>query len=136
MAKILLADALETGANIFAASFDIDGLKQINQQFGHPEGNFVIQVVAGALKSSTDESIILARTGGDEFCVLAAGYEQADVNSYLEHIQKYLNNYNRLRRKPYTISVSFGSVLSPVSNAEELDTLIRNADLALAHKAK
>lgn len=134
MANILLADALETGAKIFAASFDIDGLKQINQEFGHPEGNFVIQVVAGALQSSADDSIILARTGGDEFCVLAAGYEQNDVHSYLEHIQKYLDSYNRLRRKPYTISVSFGSVLSFVTNADELDTLIRNADLELARK--
>lgn len=134
MSNILLADALENGVKIFAASFDIDGLKQINQDFGHPEGNFAIQVVAGALKSSADDSIIIARTGGDEFCVLAAGYEQADVNTYMEHIQKYLDNYNRLRRKPYTISVSFGSALSPVSNAEELDTLIRNADLALSRK--
>lgn len=134
MSNILLSDALENGVKIFAASFDIDGLKQINQDFGHPEGNFAIQVVAGALKSSADDSIIIARTGGDEFCVLAAGYEQADVNTYMEHIQKYLDNYNRLRRKPYTISVSFGSALSPVSNAEELDTLIRNADLALSRK--
>lgn len=136
MADILLADALETGANIFAASFDIDGLKHINNNFGHPEGNFVIQVVAGALKSSADESIIIARTGGDEFFVLAAGFEQNDANAYLEHIQKYLNNYNRLHRKPYDISVSFGSMLSTVSNADELDTLIRSADQALTQKSK
>lgn len=136
MANILLSDALETGAKILAASFDIDGLKQINQDFGHPEGNFAIQVVAGALKSSADDSIIIARTGGDEFCVLAAGYEQSDVNSYIEHIQKYLDNYNRLHRKSYTISVSFGYALSPVTNEEELDTLIRNADLELARKIR
>lgn len=136
MANILLADALETGANVFCASFDIDGLKQINHDYGHPEGNFAIQVVAGALKSSADDSIIIARTGGDEFCVLAAGYEQTDADSYMSHIKKYLDNYNRLHRKPYNISVSFGSVLSPVSNAEELDILIRNADQALARNTK
>lgn len=136
MADILLADALETGAKIFAASFDIKGLKHINTDFGHPEGNFAIQVVAGALKSTADDSVIIARTGGDEFCVLAAGFEQNDANMYLEHIQKYLNNYNRLHKKPYEISVSFGSVLSPVSNAQELDTLIRSADQALAQKTQ
>lgn len=134
MSNILLSDALETGAKIFAASFDINHLKQINTDYGHPEGNFVIQVVAGALKSFADDSIIIARTGGDEFCVLAAGFEQNDANSYLEHIQKYLQNYNRLHQKPYDISVSFGSSLSSVSTAEELDILIRNADQALSQK--
>ncbi len=134
MANILLADALETGANIFAASFDIDGLKRINMEHGHPEGNFVIQVVAGALNSASDEDIIISRTGGDEFCVLAAGFEQSDAAAYLEQMQKYLSNYNRLHTKPYDISVSFGYVLSPVTNAEELDTLIRSADQALAQK--
>lgn len=136
MSNILLSDALETGSKIFAAAFDIDGLKKINTDFGHFEGNFVIQVVAGALNSSNDDSIIVARTGGDEFCVLAAGFEQSDAHAYLDHMQNYLNNYNRLRRKPYDISVSFGFALSPVSNENELDTLIRNAEQALAQNKK
>lgn len=134
IADILLEDALQTGSKVFAASFDIDGLKEINEKFGHAEGNFVIQVVAGALQSSADDSIVIARTGGDEFIVLAAGFEQSDANNYLDHIQNYLNNYNRLHRKTYDISVSFGSALSQVSNADELDTLIRNADQALVQK--
>ena len=136
MSNILLADALETGTKLFAASFDINGLNQINQDFGHSEGNFAIQVVAGALKASADDSIIIARTGGDEFCVLAAGYEQTDVNAYMEHIQTYLDNYTRLHKKPYAVSVSHGCALSTVSNARELDTLIRNAEQTLTRKVR
>ncbi len=52
---------------------DMDGFKQINDRFGHLEGNRVLRLFAQALKDSSREYDYVARMGGDEFVVIATG---------------------------------------------------------------
>lgn len=131
MSMILANDVISSGAKLLAVSVDIDHLKEVNQNFGHAEGNFVIQVVTGALHAAFDDTAIIARIGDDEFYILAAGIESEHADSCLAHIHKYLENYNKLGRKSYDITVTCGYALSPLSQANQLDVLLRNADHAM-----
>lgn len=134
MSTVLIDDIISSGAKLLAVSVDIDHLKNVNQNFGHAEGNFVIQVVTGALHASFDDTAIIARIADDEFYVLAAGLESTDADSCIAHMHKYIENYNKLGRKPYNISVSCGHSLSAISHADQLNVILRNADQAMYQK--
>ena len=58
------------GQSLCAAMIDVDGFKQINDQYGHPVGDEVLRVIAHELESSLRETDLLARFGGDEFVLL------------------------------------------------------------------
>ena len=71
--------AAETGSGLGCAMFDIDHFKQINDKFGHDAGDLAIQHVANVLRNSLPADAIIARMGGEEFCVLLLQAGEAAV---------------------------------------------------------
>ncbi len=65
------SEALSKGGSVVCAMLDIDFFKKVNDTYGHDVGDIVIQQVAATIKTLTPESAIVARFGGEEFCVLA-----------------------------------------------------------------
>jgi diguanylate cyclase (GGDEF)-like protein len=59
--------------------FDLDGFKQINDRYGHETGDLVLARFAEILREQTRETDIAVRLGGDEFCVVLAGTDDADA---------------------------------------------------------
>ena len=59
--------------DIFVCVIDMDGLKYINDNFSHTEGDFGIKVVSNAVSSITDSGEIFVRAGGDEFYIVGVG---------------------------------------------------------------
>ncbi len=114
---------------VCAFMFDLDGLKTINNTFGHEEGNFAISVLAHALENSTDETAICSRQGGDEFWVLAFDYTPEKASSLMNHVTKYLNNYNKLHPKEYQIQTSCGYAVKVPESYADLTEMFREADL-------
>lgn len=114
---------------VCAFMFDLDSLKQINDTFGHAEGNFAIQVLAHALENSVEEGDICSRQGGDEFQVLTFGYSQEKANQLMNNVNKYLSNYNKLHTKDYYIQASCGYCLKIPENPAELTEMFKEADL-------
>ncbi len=111
--------------------FDLDGLKQINDNFGHNEGDFAIQVLGQALEKAVQESDLCARFSGDEFYLLSCNYSEKEAEEFINGIQKYLDNYNRLSSKEYNISVSSGfacEVPSSGYSADNIQQLFSTAD--------
>ena len=106
---------------------DLDGLKQINDSQGHGAGDGMISAIAGVLRQTFRESDILARIGGDEFCVLALGHTE-DSASLRRRLQAKLDAFNRNSDKPYQLSCSLGLVAGPMPGATSLDDLLRHAD--------
>lgn len=107
---------------------DMDGLKQINDTFGHNEGSQAISRTADILRQTFRESDIIARLGGDEFVILAV--DAADgMNKISSRLYKNLQKYNEQAGHGYALSLSLGSV--SVNTNSTLEELVAGADEAM-----
>ena len=134
---LILAEALQRKEDLTCFFFDLDCLKQINDHFGHNEGDFALQVIGHAIENSTRDSDICARFSGDEFYVLTRGYSEQDAKSLIQDVNKYIDNYNKLSSKPYLISVSGGfAALTPDAScdSEQISQLFEAADQNMYHQ--
>lgn len=118
---------------LFLASVDMDGLKYINDCYGHSEGDYAIKMVARFLKESLEgRDGICARFGGDEYMVAIVEEEKdADIefyNNYERLLQKRVQRFARRNEKPYEIGVSVGTIYNKVQNSEDIDVLMKKAD--------
>lgn len=89
-------------------SLDLDGLKYINDTFGHLEGDIAIKTAAKILDAAKPEYSMAARTGGDEFIVLFASDDTEDAENYIKEITARVEKTNKEWDKPYKLSVSAG----------------------------
>jgi diguanylate cyclase (GGDEF)-like protein/PAS domain S-box-containing protein len=88
---------------------DVDGLKNVNDRFGHFEGDKLLQSVADILRRCTRETDITARIGGDEFVVLLPYTSNAALEQINKRIIIALEEENNKKGKLYETSISFGS---------------------------
>ncbi len=123
-----LEHAISNKETVCTFMFDLDCLKQINDTFGHVEGNFAIQVLAAALENSAEEGDLCARQGGDEFQIIAFGYTEQKALHLIEKVRKYLDNYNKLHTKEYLVHASCGFCLQDSHPSINLDEMFNEAD--------
>ncbi|MCL2356451.1 MAG: diguanylate cyclase [Defluviitaleaceae bacterium] len=90
---------------------DMDGLKEINDTYGHSEGDAAISAFANILKDSLRKDDIIGRIGGDEFVVFSSVKSAEDGNRVVQRIRDNLDEYNARGLHPYEVSTSIGSVL-------------------------
>lgn len=129
--EALLNRALLESLPLTAFLIDMDGLKNINDTYGHSEGDFALRVLGQAIESTASEGDICARFSGDEFYMLTAGLTEKDAKKRAESITSYLDNYNKLSGKAYDICCSCGyaSALSKHGfTAERIQELFAIAD--------
>lgn len=127
----LLNRAISENLSLTAFLIDMDGLKAINDKYGHSEGDFAIQVLGQALESTAGEEDLCARFSGDEFYMLTAGLSDKEAKFRSEAIESYLDNYNRLSVKEYHISCSCGfcrAIPTPGFTPEHIQELFAEAD--------
>lgn len=127
-AEKIFEQAIADGTYVCAMMFDLDCLKEINDTFGHDEGDFAIQVLARALETSADASCICARRDSDEFQLLAPDCDEKEARKLMEKIRKYLDNYNRLHTKKYFIQASGGYCVRVPKTPSELSEMYSAAD--------
>jgi diguanylate cyclase (GGDEF)-like protein len=101
---------------------DLDGFKQINDRFGHLEGNKVLRAVGSGLKSACREYDSVARMGGDEFVVLLPGLRPMDAESKARDFQDIVAQtcYTLFAEKLLTASVGLANYPGDGSDAEQL----------------
>jgi diguanylate cyclase (GGDEF)-like protein/PAS domain S-box-containing protein len=124
--------AAQRGALAFAILYlDLDKFKPVNDTFGHPVGDLLLQQVAKRLRDCTRESDLVARLGGDEFAILQGEIkEPANAGTLAAKIQTLLALPFCINGNNINISVSIG--ISPyVPGNSGADAMLVQADLAL-----
>ncbi len=107
---------------------DIDDFKNINDTFGHGEGDQVLKEVVKLLKSALREIDIICRMGGDEFLLIFPDSSQKELSIIKERFNKNLIKLNQTINKPYKIGFSIGISCYDPDNPQPMDELIRIAD--------
>jgi diguanylate cyclase (GGDEF)-like protein len=131
----LLGEALRqaTTGNVPCAIMflDLDGFKPVNDTFGHPKGDAVLQAVAKRLCDQVGPDGHVGRMGGDEFAiVLADAQSRHKVEQLAEGIIKSIAEPYMIDQTEIRIGVSIGCAFGPIDGAT-VDDLILKADLAL-----
>jgi len=110
---------------------DMDGLKHINDTYGHTEGDIAISALAGVLKKTLREVDIIGRLGGDEFVVFSSVSSLHDNQVIIDRIREGLDDYNSRHSHPYKLAASMGCVILNEATQECLEAAIHDADGAL-----
>ncbi|MBA7636363.1 hypothetical protein ES703_43981 [subsurface metagenome] len=107
---------------------DVDNFKDINDAFGHEEGDKVLKEVVKLLKSALREIDIICRMGGDEFLLIFPDSSLKEAPLIKERLNKDLIKLNHSLKKPYKIELSVGLSRYDPANPQSMDELIRIAD--------
>ncbi len=113
---------------IMLSFIDMDGLKYINDNYGHNEGDYAIQRLAGVIRECCGTKGICARFGGDEFVIFSPNADENDAKTIERRFSDSLEKVNKLINKPYSISASIGSIVTIAKKSDTLYTIINQAD--------
>lgn len=133
-AEKLFAQMRRGKIRLAVAMLDIDNFKRVNDTLGHAAGDLAIQEVARQLKLNVRETDVVARFGGEEFCVLLAGHveEEHALQVFERLVQRIAQQQMVLGNHTFTVTVSCGLALHPEEN---LDAMIQESD-RLLYQAK
>lgn len=127
--KLVRSKRLENELSLFYA--DMDGLKQINDRFGHEEGSQAIVKVAEVLKQTFRETDIIARIGGDEFTVLTVEASPDKNHAIKARLQENVRRYNETDVCRHPLSLSIGVAQADTVSATSIEDLLARADQAM-----
>ena len=136
LADQMFRHSMETHNTLMISFIDMDGLKYINDNFGHDEGDFALKKLAEVIRSSCRSTQICARFGGDEFITIAEGFTETDAKMFELDFGKTLKEANSLLNKPYELNASIGTYLTTVTENMKLFSLITQADQIMYEQKK
>lgn len=129
--KHMLENA-EEGDSLLVAVVDMDGLKYVNDTFGHTEGDYGIKQVHKALQFAAGPDEICVRAGGDEFYLFGVGkYTEEDIDKHIKDFYEYLAKINAASKKPYLVGASIGMELALLNEQTKIDNVINAADIKM-----
>lgn len=110
-----------------ALYFDLDHLKEINDNYGHKAGDLALKKVVEIVKSVLNSHDILARLGGDEFIVLLKDRPGLDLKTMILEIQTQISQFNREKHLEYELGLSIGYGRFD-DNYEQFDKFMNHID--------
>ena len=123
-----LESAQREGKRALLLFIDVDGLKHINDNYGHDEGDSALKLVGQVLKSTFRGSDIVARIGGDEFVAFLPGCPGEFAQLVLHRLRAKTEAMADERQSPYRLSLCVGAAEFDPSMPVQLEKLVDEAD--------
>ncbi len=122
-----------TGQTAFMLIADLDHLKQINDHYGHIEGDFAIKKCADTLRDILGKNAIIGRIGGDEFLAVFPQSAETgeDGKTVLKKLKDAAAEFNAASEKPYYVELSAGITSFACKGEPDIGALTRSADARL-----
>jgi len=136
LADKMLAESIENDTSILISFIDMDGLKMINDNFGHKEGDFALQTLAAVISKCCNNNKICARFGGDEFIVFGVNSNEKEIRDFESDFNLNIKQTNMLIQKPYELGASIGTIVTKADSESKLFQLISRADELMYEKKK
>ena len=114
---------------------DMDGLKKINDTYGHDAGDRAIKAEADILKKNFRASDVVGRIGGDEFVILAAGLEEPRLSEIRQNIEAACRAWGIVHNERFDISISLGCK-EFTKDLSSLEDILKEADGLLYEEKK
>lgn len=114
--------------NLSISFIDIDGLKNVNDTYGHAEGDWYIKTISNIILRNIGPKDSVFRYGGDEIVLIFNQCNILKAHSILKKIEKQISFINKEYNKPYKISISYGIVNNKLANINKVDSFIKYAD--------
>jgi diguanylate cyclase len=115
---------------------DVDHFKPFNDTYGHLVGDMVLRIVADSMRRKIRPNDMIARFGGEEFCILLPDTKLKYAPKLAERLRLAVMNaalMDEKTNKPLSVTISLG--VAQLHPGEDLNTLLARADMAL-YKAK
>ncbi|HEY3668364.1 MAG TPA: sensor domain-containing diguanylate cyclase, partial [Polyangiaceae bacterium] len=131
--QLRLAERARRSAVLFF--FDLDGMKPINDELGHEEGDRALCELADVLRITFRASDIIARLGGDEFVALLPDAEPEQIDLFMARFSDEIAQRNRQPERRFQLSASIGGCAFDPAEPEPIEDLLVKAD-ALMYEQK
>lgn len=128
LAGQLFKSARRLARGAFLLYVDVDGMKIVNDNLGHREGDRMLGDMAGLLRETFRESDVLARLGGDEFAVFGIEETPREAVEPKERLLACMASFNAAGKRPYVLSASIGLSCLDIDCAGSLAELLSCAD--------
>lgn len=135
-ASKIFKECIVSHKTVMIMFIDMDGLKIINDEYSHKEGDFALKTLASILKSCCTNGEICARFGGDEFLIFSENFDHDMTTLLAEKINMKMEEVNNSINKPYRIEASIGCYVTEARSEFPLFSMITKADQKMYEEKK
>ena len=136
LADQIFRQCMRSGETLMIGFIDMDGLKYVNDNFGHDDGDFALKALADVISECCGSRMTCARFGGDEFIVIGCGITEEDAAQFERQFGERMKAFNAVSGKPYSVDASIGTFLTKVEPEMRLFELITQADTIMYEQKK
>lgn len=134
LSESMVTESVEKGIPVCIIFLDVDGLKSVNDTYGHDEGDKLIKEVAGIMKNVKKHGEIVMRYGGDEFVLMGTGYDDKMADECINSIENAMVEVNESGAHPFSLEASIGYFITTLDDKEKLNSIIEEADREMYKK--